>query len=953
MELFVIWFSYAFVAGTALPFIFFPGLAAWEPAKNFIPFLPLGNTSLVSLIWYAAVALSVVSILNFLARRPKIAALIACCAAFVAASANYYRVVDITSPSHITNFYDAAFFDKTIVRGTIIADPDTRDGFTNIDISPSSIVPDPVSQPANVIKLEGKTGFIRAKIYPSIGVYYYALSYGDFVELTTSVNKPMPLKNPAGFDYAAYLKARNVYASARPIRNPDEIKYLGTGNISWLWRVALGLKKQILLTIRKTMPYPESAFVGGVTLGLRGGVPGKMKSDFQATGVAHVLAVSGLHVGFVAVMLIMIGKVFKIPSRFSFIFVVFGLIIFTLITGASPATRRAAIMFSMMAFFRDVTRMSLGHSTALTIPLTAFILLVFDPLKLPDGSFVLSFMAVWSLAMISSPVENVFKFLGRGWIFSVTIALILGSTALVIVAPGLFSDSRFVYAYVAAFIALYVFAYFREKTNPLISLNIEHMPKWFTSFFYAQFAIQIGMMYPLSAVYFQRFPIAGMYANFIAIPLIAFIVQYGLLAGLANLFFSSVGLPAVGISVALWINAFNWLCCQLFLGMASFFAGLFPYPYISMPTSTQLVLYYAGVILFVFMKPLSFQIRMLIMRLRDVFDERELKRRAIPAAVAAAVLIAAGILAVNASKKNYLRVTFFDVSFGNSALIETPDGKTILFDTGQGGGNWNSGSSVIAPTFAKYKIARINWLIFSSLKPNNIGGTPHLLNYWPVDKILLPYNPQNIPYGASYHEFLSALGDWKLMGDPRGSEAASLYLSWYELVKIINIKKIPQAEAKAGEVIYEKNIEGKNFRAEILAAPGSSTVEGAATVLKLTYGKNSILMAPQSDRFAQWELADLGREKLSCDVVQIPRQGNPASLTDEFLDATTPKHAVIQYGYAPRAVRTQDYFYDSDLTRSEEKIKSCGASVWRTDRHGAVTVTSDGENIFVDNVLKR
>ncbi|MDI6757876.1 MAG: ComEC/Rec2 family competence protein, partial [Endomicrobiia bacterium] len=684
-------------------------------------------------------------LLNLLARRVKIAALIACCAAFVAAGANYYRVVDITSPSHITNFYDAAFFDKTIVRGTVIADPDIRDGFTNIDIKPSSIIPDPVSQPANVIKLEGKTGYLRAKIYPTIGNYYYALSYGDFVELTTSINKPMPLKNPAGFDYAAYLRARNIYASARPIRNSDEIKYLGTGNISWLWRVALGLKKQILLTIRKTMPYPESAFLGGVTLGLRGGVPGKIKSDFQATGVGHVLAVSGLHVGFVAVMLIMMAKVFKLPSRFSFIFVVFGLIIFTLITGASPATRRAAIMFSMMVFFRDVMKMSLGHSTALTIPTTAFILLALDPLKLPEASFVLSFMAVWSLAMITAPVENVFKFLGRGWIFAVTIALILGSTAFVIVAPGLFSDSRFVYAYVAAFIALYVFAYFREKTNPLSSLNIEHMPKWFTSFFYAQFAIQIGMMYPLSAVYFQRFPIAGMYANFIAIPLIAFIVQYGLLAGLANVFFSSVGLPAVGISVALWINAFNWLCCKAFLVMAAFFARLFPYPYISMPTPAQLVLYYTGVILFVFMKPLSFQIRMLIMRLRDVFDERELKRRAIPAAVAAAVLVAAGIIAVNASKKDYMRVTFFDVSFGNSVLIETPDGKTILFDTGQGGGAWNSGSSVIAPTLAKYKISRINWLIFSSLKPNNIGGTPHILNYWPVDKVLLPYNPQNIP----------------------------------------------------------------------------------------------------------------------------------------------------------------------------------------------------------------
>lgn len=953
MELFVIWVSYSFVAGTALPFIFFPGVPAWEPAKKIIPFLHFGNISLVALIWYTAAGLVGAALINLLARRKKTAALLACCAAFVAASANYYRVVDITSPSHITNFYDAAFFDKTVVRGTIIADPDTRDGFTNIDIKPNSIIPDPVSRPDEVIKLDGKTGLLRAKLYPTIGDYYYSLSYGDFVEITTSINEPMRLKNPAGFDYAAYLRARNVYATARPIRNPEDVKYLGTGNIPWLWRIALGLKKEILLTIRKTMPYPESAFLGGVTLGLRGGVPGKMKSDFQATGVAHVLAVSGLHVGFVAVMLIMMGRVLKLPSKFSFIFVVFGLIIFTLITGASPATRRAAIMFSMMEFFRSVAKMSLGHSTALTIPLTALIILAFDPLKLPDGSFVLSFMAVWSLAMISGPVESVFKFIGRGWIFAVSIALTLSSTVLVVVSPQFFSDTRTVFAYLAVFAALFVLAYFRERTSPLTSLNIEYLPKWFTGFLYAQFAIQIGMMYPLSAVYFQRFPIAGMYANFIAIPLIAFIVQYGLLAGLANLFFSSIGLPGAGLSLALWINAFNWLCCRLFLGMANFFAGLFPYPYISMPTSTQLIIYYSAVIFFVFLKPLTFQAQMLIMRLRDVFDERELKRRVIPAVVAVAVILTAGIVALNASKKDYLRVTFFDVSFGNSVLVETPDGKILIFDTGQGGGQWNSGSSVIAPTFAKYKIGRVNWMVFSSLKSNNIGGTPHLLNYWPVDKIILPYDPARIPYGASYHEFIASLGDWKLMGDPRGSESTSLYLSWYELIKSVNAKKIPHVEAKAGDIIYEKKIGGKNFRAEVVAAPASSSVAGAATVLKITYGKNSVLLAPQSDRFAQWELTDLGREKLASDVVLLPRNGNPSTLTDEFLEMTSPKYAVVQYGYAPRAVRTQDYFYDSDLVRTEEKISSLGAELFRTDRHGAVTVTSDGETISVDHVLKR
>jgi len=954
MEIFVIWFSYSFVAGTAIPFMFFPGLHAWEPVKNIIPFLSFGPLSLRGLLWVISAFLLVASLLNLLARRKISAAILACLASLVAGSANYYRVVDITSPSHITNFYDTSFFDKTIIRGTIVADPDQRDGFTNIDIAPQVIIPDPESQPSNVIKLEGKTGYIRAKIYPSIGDYYYALSYGDFVEINSSINEPMKLTNPAGFDYAAYLRARNIYASTRPLRNPSEIKYLGSGKIPWIWKISLDLKKKILLTIRKTMMYPESAFLGGVTLGLRGGVPQKVKSEFQATGVAHVLAVSGLHVGFVAVLLIMIGRVFRLPPRISFIFIVFGLIVFTLITGASPATRRAAIMFSMMEFFRSVMRMSLGHSTVLTIPLTAFIILLFDPLKLPDGSFVLSFMAVWSLALISTPVENVFKVLGRGWLFVATVFTILTSTMLVVIAPALYSDRTFVYGYLILLLLLFILCWRIEKKRPLTSFNIEYMPKWFTSFFYAQFAIQIGMMFPLSAVYFQRFPIAGMYANFIAIPLIAFIVQYGLLAGLFNIIFTAIGMPSVGIKIALLINAFNWLLCKFFLGMATFFARLFPYPYIPVPSPLQLTLYYIGVLIFIFWKPLNFQARLLIMRLKDVFEERELIKRAIPAGVATAILIFVGVIALNAFKKATMRVTFLDVSFGNSVLIESPDGKSILIDAGQGGSR-DSGSNIIAPLLSKYNISKVDYLIFSSLKANSIGGAPYILEHWKVGKILLPYDPAHIPYGSSYYEFLSSLGDYTLASNPRSPSAASLYISWYELSKLFTQKEIPHIPARSGEVIYTYKKGDREFRAEILSSPVDSATQDTSVCVKVTYGKNSILIIPQSGRDAQWQLVDLGTNTLKSDVILLPKNGNPAAITDEILSASGyPPYAVIQYGYVPKALRPQDYFYDSELSRTYEKLNSVGiTNIYRTDKDGAVIAISDGEKLQISSIIKK
>ncbi len=951
MEIFVIWLSYAYVSGVAFPFIFFPGLPAWKPIGDFIPFLSFIPFSLNTTIWLIAGLMLLAGILNFLARKRKVAVVFIMFAAFFSATANYYREVDITSEHHITKFLDASFFAQTKVKGTIIADPDQRDDFTNIDILPDEIIPDPEREPWNVVKLKGKTGYIRAKIYPSIGDYYHSISYGDRIEITSSINEPRKLSNPAGFNYAAYLKARNIYATTRPLRGTEDITYIGTGEIPVLWRIALGLKKRILLTIRKTMPYPESAFLGGVTLGLRGGVPLKVKSEFQATGVAHVLAVSGLHVGFVAFLLIAFSKIMKLPSKFSFVFVAFGLIIFALITGASPATRRAAIMFSIMEFFRSVMKMRLGHASVLTIPITAMIILIFDPLKLPDGSFVLSFMAVWSLAMITGPVERVFKFIGRGWLFLVFITLVLGSTVLVIINPAIFQDGDFVIKYLIIFALLFTVAIMRERRTPLSGFGIEYLPKWFVAFFYAQFAIQIGMMYPLSAVYFQRFPIAGMYANFIAIPLIGFIVQFGLLAGLIDLVFTSVGLSSVGITLALWINAFNWLCCRLFMGMATFFARLFPYPYMSIPSPFELLVYYLGVLLFVFWTPLRYQARLLFLRLADVFEEGYLRKRFFHIGSAIFVLIAAVISIIYATQKHTSRITFFDVGFGNSVLIETPDRKSILIDAGTGG-EWGAGSSVIAPAFSRYNIRKLDYLVLTAIKPSNISGASHILNHWRAGKIYLPYNPDDLTYGTGYHKFLTIYGDWRLLANPRSSQAANLYLAWYELKEIITRDNTKVKKAVSGDIIYERKFGDNVFKVALLQGADAAGAEDNASTVRVSYGKTSVLITTQLGRAAQWELVEKRADALPSDVLLLPKNGNPAALTAELLETVAPKYAVFQYGFVPRARRTDDYFHESEIQRTIQNLDIHDIKPIRTDKQGAAIWTSDGENYTIKTILK-
>ena len=227
------------------------------------------------------------------------------------------------------------------------------------------------------------------------------------MEVVSSLLAPRAKSNPGGFDYGGYLRARNIYGMTLPVKKAADIRVIGTGETNPLIKMSLTLKKKMTAVLRKTMPYPESAFLGGVTLGLRGGVPDEVKKQFQATGVAHVLAVSGLHVGFVAVLLLAISRVFGLPRKLTFIFVVFGLTVFAIITGASPATLRAVLMFSIGQFL-FVRGFGIRRATVYTIPMSAFIILLPDLAQAARRqfcSFVCSGMvactSVWSGGRIS------------------------------------------------------------------------------------------------------------------------------------------------------------------------------------------------------------------------------------------------------------------------------------------------------------------------------------------------------------------------------------------------------------------------------------------------------------------------------------------------------------------------------------------------------------------------
>ncbi|MFH2083875.1 MAG: ComEC/Rec2 family competence protein [Candidatus Omnitrophota bacterium] len=954
----IIAFCYSFIIGTALAIIYFSGFDVFVPLFSF--------SELLILHWIFIAAGILTLVWMILGRYRLISALMLVLIPMILGAANYWRFFNTKFPDHISNQLDKQFWDKTGIRGTVTREPDERSDKTNLFIKPFEIK----KKDGQWRKLKGRTGNVLVQVKPSVGDYYQECDYGDIIEVESSLLIPMEKKNPGSFDYKDYLRSMfGTYGCMYP-RTPEQVKKIGE-NAGWLLRFALDLKKKMINVIKETMPYPQSAFLGGVTLGTRGGVPPQMKFEFQATGVAHVLSVSGLHAGFIAVLFFTICSILRIPPKPRWFLVTVGLLVFTLITGARPATVRASMMYSILMLF-NTFGLGLKASTALTIPLTGAIILIINPLLLPSASFVLSYMAVWSLCYLTGPVEKFFTRYVSSWMFIVFFFWVFFLTAVVCVEYDLLRNSSFLMMTSAAVVLSVIFASRLHAVKPLDGLAMNRMPpalQALVQFFYAQFAIQIGMMIPLSAAYFHRFPAAGVFANFIAIPLIGLIVMAGFLAGLIGALFSALNLPALGSLIALYLNAGNYWLCVGFTGVAHFFFKAFTYPFMPTFTSSWLIMYYSGVFLIAFYRPVFDLIEEMLQRLK-YYSRGELYIRA--SAIAIAFALAFFLYGWKFKEKTApeFKATIMAIGFGNCNIIRTPGGKSILVDTTIGDeGDFNF--SGLAAAFTLYHIDSFEAVVLSNLKPENTGNAAEIFPYFKAKKVFTPYEPREFVKKRSYQEFLDFLADENLKEKWDGFYAQALYRNYFYILrtplipaedyktptgfkKFISASKgAPLYRAKKGDIIYSEKVSGKDFIVSVLWPPEkkiagtNDDLANNSIALKIKYGDFVMIMPSDIMNDAEYEMLKDKNLDLKCDVLIAPYHGHMDACLGEWFEAASPSLVVLPYSYQ------KDWsFSDSDILLTENKAKEMGAKALRTDKYGAVEITSDGKAFTWTSVKK-
>ena len=227
-------------------------------------------------------------------------------------------------------------------------------------------------------------------------VYLKAESYqrlpqlGQHLYLTGIVEAIKPVLNPDAFDFKAYLARQGIYHQSFAPTDGWRIDSMHTA-----LPLTLRLQKFCLHALQKYLPSGDTYAVGAaLILGERSQLSQEVKQAYSNSGAVHVLSVSGLHVGVLAIVLrwlfswVPLGKRAK---KISLVLELGSIWLFALLTGAAPATLRAAVMFSLIIGSRAMVRQ---YNIWNILAASAFALLCWQPNLLWDIGFQLSYLAI-------------------------------------------------------------------------------------------------------------------------------------------------------------------------------------------------------------------------------------------------------------------------------------------------------------------------------------------------------------------------------------------------------------------------------------------------------------------------------------------------------------------------------------------------------------------------------
>jgi len=747
---------------------------------------------------------------------------------------------------------------------------------------------------------------------------------GDAVSVLAQARLPQTFRDDGAFDRRAYLAQQNVHLVAT-LRANKLLERVAVAQPTMGTRIA-GLRTKLRAKLSEL--YPDAPQTAGILramlLGDRSFVDREESADFQKTGVFHVLVVAGLHVGALAFFVYWAGRKLKLPRVLATMILLAMLLAYIAVVEQRAPVLRAGLMAGIVAlaglFYR---RMEVLNSAALA----AVILLVAKPVELFDTSFQFSFLAMGCIAGIALPwlERHVQPYVSAlsGWKdvtrdgaysarqvqFRMDLRDVVNAIASRALEHGAHSEGTQRTKRRSATResgipggAGRVVVWWRGVFGPwqvwfenLIPVGLGWSLR-LAELAVVSVVLQVGML-PMMARDFHRVTLQGPVVNLLAVPLTGAIVPLGFLTLAGAMIWAPAGhflaMP-LGWLVALQGHAVGW-----FAGMAH---GSYRIP--GPPWWVMAVFFVCGVVV-------AALLRLEKARARPIWW------LAMAGGLAATVVIATYPFPARALRGN-LEVDVLDVGQGDSILVISPKGSTLLID---GGGRFagfrgqeeapgpDPGEEAVSAYLWSRGIQRLDAVALTHAHQDHIGGLAAVLENFRVGQLWL--SRETLTPALAQLKKLAAEKQVRVEHELRGQsfdwDGVKMEFLWPEI-------------------------------APTEVAPAAKNND--SLVMRLRFGERSVLLPGDAEKQAEYAMLDEDApDELQADILKVGHHGSKNSTMPEFLERVGPRLAIISAG--------EGNPYGHPAAELLERLEERGIRILRTDEEGEISVVTDGHRISV------
>ena len=229
------------------------------------------------------------------------------------------------------------------------------------------------------------------------------LQAGTSILFKNKLEKIVDNASPGNFSFAKWQAKKQVYHHTFLFENDWQI--LKQPNVFNIQSYLASIRNHCIQVLQKFIPNKSSsALAQAMTLGVRSDIDPTLMQAYSATGIIHLIAISGLHVGLVYLLLNQIISLFRIRNKLcNLVLLLSGVWAFTLLTGAGPSVCRAATMCSFLVIGKSFSK---RPQTLNSVAASALLLLLIEPRWLYEIGFQLSYAAVIGIGIFQPILQK-------------------------------------------------------------------------------------------------------------------------------------------------------------------------------------------------------------------------------------------------------------------------------------------------------------------------------------------------------------------------------------------------------------------------------------------------------------------------------------------------------------------------------------------------------------------